>query len=123
MMGKSPPLLLSSGGFCFSGGSLKTEWDTKHMDMINELDRRVKSGVRNIKISPLFEKGKLYNLKTELEDNNGNLRPEWNHCWLTWQSLWFDENSERRWSNEAYNFKTIKEAEEAKKYLEEKVVE
>ena len=91
------------------------------MDM-KEIDRRIKLGVRNITISPLFEKDKLYSLHTQKEDNEGTLRPVENHCWLTWQSKWFDkESGEYKWSNEAYSFQSLEKAEEAKKYLEKHI--
>lgn len=88
----------------------------KDMDM-KELDRRTKKGVRNIIISPLFKKDIRYSLDTEKEDINGTLLPEYNHCWLTWQSKWIDREKTEHWGNEAYSFKTLEEAQEAKKYL------
>ena len=87
------------------------------MDM-NEFYRRIKKWVLHITISPLFKKDKLYNLDTELENKNGTLRPDRDHCWLTWESKWISDNGEINWSREAYNFSTIAKAEEGKKYLE-----
>lgn len=91
---------------------------------MKELDRRIHLGVRNIRISPLFEMGKLYNINSQSEnyqkeDSEGTLRPQYNHCWLTWQSKWIDgESGKEHWGNQAYNFKTIEEAKVAEKYLE-----
>ena len=95
---------------------------------MKELDRRIHLGVRNIRISPLFEVGKTYNIdrasdRYEQEDANGTMRPEWQHCWLTWESRWIDgESGAEHWGNEAYNFRTLAEAEEAKKYLEKHLI-
>ena len=97
--------------------------------LMRELDRRSKLGIRNLRISPLFEKDKYYNIDRQSpnydkEDPEGHLHPEYNHCWLTWESKWMDyldsENRVERWSNEAYNFPTIESAERAKEYLEAK---
>ena len=91
------------------------------MDM-KELDRRIHKGVRNIEISPLFEKDVLYSLETYKEDPKGTLRPEYSHCWLTWQSKWIDSEGNSHWGNEAFSYHTLEEAEIAKKDLEKKLV-
>ena len=92
------------------------------MDM-KELDRRIKRGVREIKISPLFMAGKTYSLDTELEDPNGTLLPKRSHCWLTWESQWRDDNGNTFWSKEAYMFRFFTTALEAQKYLQTKAIE
>lgn len=93
----------------------------------NELKRRVFKKVRNIVVSPLFEVGKTYNIDRhsayyEKEDAKGTMSPDWNHCWLTWESFWQNPDPERQednhWSNQAYNFGSVAEAEEGKAYLE-----
>ncbi len=95
---------------------------------MKELDRRSKLGVRNIKISPLFEKGKIYNIDNRgtdeygKEDPNGTLAPEINHCWVNWESKWKDADGNFHWSREAYDFKSLDEAAEAKTYLEKRLV-
>ena len=89
----------------------------KDMDM-KELNRRIKLGVRYIKVSPLLVAGKIYNIETYKEDLHGTLAPERTHCWLTWESRWKDEEDVIHWSKEAYDLKTQEEAEKAKLYLE-----
>lgn len=89
------------------------------IDVKDELRRRCgKIEIRNVKISPLFEKGKRYNLETKQEDPNGHLVPEWNHCWLTWESAWDRDEETVYWSKQAYSFSTIDSAEDAKKFIE-----
>lgn len=96
----------------------------KDMDM-KALDRRVKNGVRSINISPLFEAGKLYNIDRgsqnyQKEDANGTMRPQKNHCWVTWESKYFDSNDgKEKWCKEAYSFESLEEAKEAETYLKE----
>lgn len=108
----------------------------KHMDMEcygytdekvrQELDRRSKLAIRNIEISPLFEAEKLYNIdekspRYQQEDVNGTMRPQNNHCWITWESKWIDyedsEDGKERWSTEAYNFPSLEKAALAREYL------
>ncbi len=92
------------------------------MEVKNELDRRIKHGVLNIEISPLFEKGKYYDIDTKkeiAESVGGCLAPDVTYCWLTWESKLVNVDSkEVTWSNEAFSFSSIEEAEKAKKYLE-----
>jgi hypothetical protein len=98
-----------------------------NMDIKQELDRRIKKGVKEIVISPLFEKDKTYNIDRrsdnyEKEDKNGHLVPEFNHCWITWKSKNIDCEGNVYWCNEAYSFSTLEEASEAKKYLEKHLI-
>lgn len=89
------------------------------IDVKDELRRRCGNlGIRNIKISPLFEKGKRYNIETQKEDNSGHLVPDWNYCWLTWESAWDNDEATVYWSTQAYSFSTIESAENAKKFIE-----
>ena len=90
---------------------------------MKEIDRRIKKGVRDISISPLFEKDKLYNIdeKSPLyykEDPAGTMRPECNHCYITWQSKWIDLEKTPHWSNEAFVCNSIEDTHKIKSYLE-----
>ena len=59
-----------------------------------------------------------YEITGNKEDKDGTLSPTYNHCWLTWQSHWEDEDGVKHWSNEAENFRTIEQAEKVKKELQ-----
>ena len=95
----------------------------KDMDMMTkrEIDRRIKKGVKNIHISPLFEKGKTYDLSSHKENPNGTLSPTNNHCYIQWTSLWNDDG-ELKESKEAYSFPTLEQAQEAREYLEKHLI-
>jgi hypothetical protein len=89
--------------------------------MINP--NKFKNGVRGIQISSLFEKDKIYSLDRNSEnyykeDKNGTLRPESNHCWLTWESKEKEEDGNIYWISQAQNYSTLEEAEKGKKVLE-----
>lgn len=90
-------------------------------DVKQDIARRVGVEVRNIKISPLFIKGKRYDMDTEKEDEKGLLSPEWTHCWLTWETAHsYEENGEDvlYWTKQAYSFSDIESAKEGAKYIE-----
>ena len=83
--------------------------------------------VRNVKLSPLFEAGKTYNLETQKEDADGTLKPENNHCWVTWEGfaehrVFFNDSNgiecsrlDKIWGSEAKSFTNLKDA---KKFLD-----
>lgn len=88
-----------------------------------ELDKRINKGVRNVTISRLLESGKIYDINTYQEDENGTLAPDHTHCWLNWESRFIDpEDNAEHWIRQAFDFSSLEKAEEAKVYLEEHLV-
>jgi hypothetical protein len=90
--------------------------------MNNEILGKINDGVRNIEISRMFHKDISYNMHTGLEDENGTLMPEFDHCWLTWQSRFTDYDGKRVWINEAMSFPSIEKAKEAQLYLQKHII-
>ena len=85
-------------------------------------EKQLKGKVKDIKISPLFEAGKRYNIDKQSknyykEDPKGTLFPDISHCWLSWKSYFKDEDGEH-WMGEANMYRHLENAKIDKKKLE-----
>ena len=69
--------------------------------------------IKNIRVSKLFEVGKVYNLETGEEDANGTLKPDMTHCWVSWEEWSVDDKGKDTMITRSSFQKGLKEAEEA----------